>query len=133
MSAPTQRTREAVYRRDSYRCVSCNSSDALTFQHRRAVGMGGSRIPPSVVDGLVLCATCNAACEAELQTTALAYGWKARRWTDPTMVPVFYPHEHAWFRLEGVQRIRVTAMVALDMMHAVYGDEYLKWYGEAKS
>lgn len=127
MSAPTTETRTAVYARDSYRCVACNAHDGLTFQHRRAVGMGGSRIPPSVVDGLVLCATCNEACEHAMQTLALAYGWKARKWTDPTLVPVYYPHERRWYRLEGIGRVPVASIVALDMMHAVYGDEYLRW------
>lgn len=116
-----------MYGRDRRRCAACNALDTLTFQHRRAVGMGGSKIRPGAADGLTLCMTCNTACEGSMQHLALAYGWKARRWTDPTKVPVFYPHEWQWFRLEGLARIEVTSMVALDMMHAVYGDEYLEW------
>jgi hypothetical protein len=116
-----------VYARDGRRCVACGALDALTFQHRRAVGMGGSKIKPGVADGLTLCAVCNAACEAEMQQLALAYGWKAKRWTDPTKVPVYYPHAFQWFRLEGTERHPIPAAVALDMMHAVYGDEYFHW------
>jgi len=89
--------------------------------------MGGSKQRPGATDGLTLCGPCNEACEASMQQLALAYGWKAKRWTDPTKVPVYYPHEFAWFRLEGVTRHLITAVVALDMMHAVYGDEYFQW------
>ena len=127
MSAPTDLTRAAVYRRDGNRCAACGALDALTFQHRRAVGMGGSKIRPGAADGLTLCGKCNDACEAEMQRLALSYGWKARRWTDPTKVPVYYPHDFRWFRLEGVERSEIPAAVALDMMHAVYGDDYFHW------
>ena len=127
MSAPTVDTRRAVYTRDGFRCVACNAGDALTFQHRRAVGMGGSKVRPSVVDGLTLCGTCNEACEHSMQQLALAHGWKAKRWTDPMKVPVYFPHEFQWFRLEGRDRIPITSVVALDMMHAVYGDDYFHW------
>ncbi|MCC2033090.1 hypothetical protein [Microbacterium allomyrinae] len=126
MSAPTDLIRQAVYRRDQGRCVACNASD-LTFQHRRAVGMGGSKIRPGATDGLALCMTCNRECEASMQQLALSYGWKAKRWTDPTKVPVYYPHEFQWFRLEGTDRYPIPAAAALDMMHAVYGDEYFNW------
>lgn len=127
MSAPTEATRAAVRRRDGGRCVSCHRADELTFQHRRAVGMGGSKTRPGAVDGLILCLTCNTECEASMQSLALAYGWKARRWTDPTNVPVYYPHEFQWFRFEGVVRIPISAVVALDLMHATYGDDYFTW------
>lgn len=127
MSAPTPTVRAAVYRRDGNRCVACHTLDALSFQHRRAVGMGGSKNRPGAVDGLTLCAPHNAACEAEMQHLALCNGWKVRRWADPSKVPVYYPNEHAWYRLEGQARVAITAVVALDLMHAVYGDEYFKW------
>ena len=127
MSAPTPETRMAVYTRDGRRCVACHAADGLTFQHRRAVGMGGSKLRPDAADGLTLCGTCNEACEGRMQTLALAHGWKVRRWADPTLVPAYYPHEFQWFRFDGVDRHPITAIVALDMMHAVYGDEYMKW------
>jgi hypothetical protein len=126
VSAPTETVRAAVYRRDGSQCVACLAAQ-LTFQHRRAVGMGGSKIRPGAVDGLTLCLVCNEACEAEMQTLALANGWKAKKWTDPTKVPVFYPHEFQWYRLEGVERFPIPAAAALDMMHAVYGDDYFDW------
>ena len=72
MTAPSTQTRTDVYVRDGYRCVMCTAVDGLTFQHRRAVGMGGSKNLPTTVDGLTLCLTCNEACEHSMQTVALA-------------------------------------------------------------
>ena len=130
MSAPTASTRAAVYGRDDRRCVACHTETDLTFQHRRAVGMGGSKNRPTVVDGITLCLTCNQRCEADLQTMALAYGWKVRKWADPSLVPVYYPHDFGWFLLPGTRRRRVSGPVALDAMAAVYGHEHMTWYRE---
>lgn len=128
---PTPSTRETVYTRDGNRCVACHTPDTLTFQHRRAVGMGGTKNPPHPTDGLVLCATCNTAAESNMQTLALAFGWKVRRWANPTRVPVYYPHEFAWYRLDGDTRIPVGGVEAIDMMHAVYGDQWFTWRQES--
>lgn len=46
MSTPTLTVRRAVYTRDEYRCASCRNVDGLTFQHRRATGMGGTKSLP---------------------------------------------------------------------------------------
>lgn len=127
-AAPTNETRNAVYQRDERRCAAC-SLLVLTFQHRRAVGMGGSKNVPSPVDGLSLCATCNAGCEGAMQAQALRFGWKVRRWvTNPERVPVFYPREMSWYRLEGVRRVRITHTVAMEMGCGVYGAEWLAWH-----
>lgn len=127
MAKPTNETRQAVYARDGHRCVMCGAL-ALTFQHRRAVGQGGSKILPPPVDGLALCGVCNAACEHEMQDRALANGWKVRRWVQhPERVPVYYPHEFAWYRLEGTRRVRISSEVALEMGCSVYGDEWMQW------
>ncbi|MEI3845232.1 MULTISPECIES: HNH endonuclease [unclassified Microbacterium] len=128
MTKPTNATRQACYFRDGYRCVMCGAVDGLTFQHRIAEGMGGSTNIPAPVDGLTLCALCNAACEAELQMQALANGWKVRRWVgSAARVPVYFPHEFAWFRLEGTNRVRISHAVAMEMGCAVYGDDWMKW------
>ena len=128
MSAPTKECRSAVYLRDGYRCVACASTEGLTFQHRRAVGMGGSKNVPAPIDGLALCLSCNERCEHDMQDRALANGWKVRRWvSDPSRVPVYFPHEFAWFRLEGTKRVRISSEIAMDMGCAVYGDDWLKW------
>lgn len=127
MTAPTIETRTSVYARDGRRCVMCGALE-LTFQHRRAVGMGGSRNLPTTVDGLTLCMVCNEACERDLQMRALANGWKVRKWvTSPERVPVFYPREGWWFRLEGVTRVRISSAVAMEMGCSVYGDEWMQW------
>lgn len=130
MTEPTLETRAALRVRDGGRCVACGAVANLTFQHRRAVGMGGSMQRPAPVDGLLLCLLCNEACEHSMQTLALAYGWKVRRWADPTKVPVYYPHEFAWYVLAGKTRVRTTSVVALDLMYSVYGDEYFRWRAE---
>lgn len=127
MSAPTPVVRAAVYKRDNHRCVACHAADGLTFQHRRATGMGGSKTRPGAVDGLTLCATCNAACESDMQTVALGYGWKVRRWASPDLVPVYSPHDFQWYRLEGLTRRPIPGAVAIDLMHAVYGDAWFDW------
>ncbi|WP_102191522.1 hypothetical protein [Microbacterium aurantiacum] len=128
MADPTTATRTGVYFRDGYQCASCCTVDALTFQHRRRVGMGGSKNVPAPVDGLTLCATCNNGCEHAMQDLALARGWKVRAWvTSPERVPVFFRKDHAWFRLEGLNRIRISYAVAMEMGCAVYGDEWMRW------
>lgn len=127
MAAPTKETREAVYARDQHRCVACGSY-LLTFQHRRAVGMGGSKNLPAPVDGLALCAICNAGCEGAMQARALRYGWKVSRWvTHPEQVPVFYPRLMTWFRLEGTYRVAISYSVAMEMGCSVYGADWLLW------
>ena len=127
MTAPSTQTRTDVYVRDGYRCVMCTAVDGLTFQHRRAVGMGGSKNLPTTVDGLTLCLTCNKACEHSMQTVALANGWKVRRWANPERVPVYYPAEFQWYRLEGTRRVPISSAVAMEMGCSVYGDEWMRW------
>lgn len=101
MSAPTKKVRDIVYQRDNHRCVSCGSIINLTFQHRRAVGMGGSKIPPTPDEGLTACMICNAGFEADMQDVALLNGWKVRKFTRvwPSMIPVWYRIEGAWYKL----------------------------------
>lgn len=128
MARPTKQTRDAVYLRDGYRCAACGSLE-LTFQHRRRVGAGGSKVLPPPVDGLALCGTCNAGCEGAIQAKALRYGWKVRAWVaNPERVPVFYPREMRWCRLEGTYRVPITYSVAMEMGCSVYGREWLDWH-----
>src|SRR5690606_32722533 len=132
MTAPTSQTRTDTYLRDGYRCVMCGPLEPLEFGHRRAVGMGGSRDLPPPVDGITQCPTCNARGEADLQDAALANGWKVRRWvTSPERVPMYYPLELAWYRLEGTRRVRISSAVAMEMGCSVYGDEWMQWRAQA--
>lgn len=121
MTAPTPKVRELTYRRDGYRCVSCGSPIRLEWQHRQAVGMGGSNHKPNAAEGITSCTICNGAYEAELQTRALLCGWKVRRFCAMPVesVPVWYPLEQAWFVLnvDGSrdQLIEVNAMELMAM------------------
>lgn len=131
MAAPTQLVREHVYTRDSSRCAACGAYEGLTFQHRQAVGAGGSKIKPTVPEGLTLCAICNAMCEAEMQRSALAWGWKVRRFvSNAGNVPVFYRWKRTWCLLDGQQAIEITSREALALMRQIYGEQYEKWKEE---
>lgn len=129
MSAPTEKVRKAVYARDFNRCVRCGETALLTFQHRAAVGNGGSKIRPLAAEGIAACIDCNVRFEQDLQAVALSNGWKVRRWVQGlgrvADVPVFYACENAWFRLDGRTRVHITAEEARDLMRDVYGiDQY---------
>lgn len=132
VTAPTENVRLDVYARDGFRCASCRGFNPLSYQHRAAVGMGGSRLLPTVVGGLTLCVPCNVECEGSMQSRALAFGWKIRRWQDATLVPVFYAHEFAWFRFEGTARVKITSEIAVEMMCAAHGDQWLTWWAGEK-
>lgn len=123
MSAPAPVVRAVVYERDGHRCISCGATRNLSFQHRQAVGMGGSKRLPSLVEGLTACMPCNAAYEAHLSDQALRYGWKVPRWvTDCSLVPVF---DQQWFRLDrDGWRIPIGWPTAVALMRDAYGPEY---------
>jgi hypothetical protein len=136
MTAPTLAVRRAVAERDKHRCLLCGRLDGLTFQHRRAVGAGGSKLKPSPVDGCVLCGPCNTLIEQDRDwmIVALARGIKVRRWVaSPDRVPVYVVGDLQWYRLEGIRRIPIPAGVAYELMHAVYGQEFDRWVMEANS
>lgn len=130
MADPTPVVRAVTYERDQHRCVSCGATSNLQYQHRDAVGMGGSKIRPVLEEGLTSCAFCNEAYEHTLQKVALKYGWKVRGWVKErhetlSVVPVYFLPERTWFRLtrEG-SRVRLARAEAMAMMHAVYGVQY---------
>lgn len=129
MVAPTQAVRDVVFAREEYRCIRCGRVLPLEFQHRRAVGMGGSRRPVACTDGLAACSWCNEGFEAALQTEALVYGWKVPRWVkDPASVPVFNRTRRLWARLTvtgGLLLLQPTE--AIEAMRSVYGAEWDRW------
>lgn len=128
---PSKKVRLAVYERDEHRCAACGVYSPLSFQHRRAVGMGGSPTPPLPADGLTLCMVCNADCEAGRQKDALYNGWKVPRWVDdPSRVPVWY-FARGWFRLEGDDRKRIGFDEARRMFADVYGPRKEDQHGRA--
>lgn len=129
---PTPHVRMGVYERDEHRCVSCGRWGALTFQHRQAVGMGGSTQRPHFDQGLAACGNCNGRYETDLQRAALRFGWKVPRWVQVAgMVPVFYPRERRWFRLARStgRREHVSHVEAMRMMREVYGEQYVDGEG----
>lgn len=135
MSSPTPAVRAVTYERDDHRCVSCGTLGPIQYQHRAAEGMGGRLARPRLEEGLTACALCNAGYEAHLQARALARGWKVRRWVveqgKAAEVPVRYALG-GWFLLstDGV-RIPISRARAVEMMHAVYGDEWNEWEAAA--
>lgn len=131
MAAPTTFERERVYTRDGNRCAACGTYQGLTFQHRQAVGMGGSKHRVPLTAALTLCAICNAMCEAEMQRSALAWGWKVRRFvSNAANVPVFYRWKRTWCLLDGSQAIEITEREAMALMRQIYGEQYEKWKEE---
>lgn len=118
--------------RDGHQCVFCGIGVLLEAQHRRAVGMGGSKTSPALDDLIVLCATHNNAAEGALQMLALARGWKVRRFVkEPGLVPVFYAVERVWFVLTKTgERVPISPAVAVEAMRGVYGDEWDRWEQE---
>jgi len=127
MTAPTPVVRAVMLERDAHRCVKCGIRHRLEAQHRRAVGMGGSKVRPLYADLVTACSVHNEEFEHTGQAEALRYGWKVARWVkQPEEVPVYYWLERVWCRLltDGT-RVRVTYAEAMEMMTAVYGDQYV--------
>lgn len=137
MAVPRPKVRELTYERDGHRCALCGATDGLSFQHRMAVGAGGSKHEPSVVEGLTLCTSCNVRVERDLQSVGLAFGMKIPRW--PTLkrqeiVPVLYWVEKQWYmlRVDG-SRHPIEALQAKQVMRHVYGgDLYDGWADRAR-
>jgi hypothetical protein len=122
----------ATKRRDGDQCIVCATRDRLSFQHRQAVGMGGSKVNPTCVEGVTACVPHNEAFEHRLQTLALLRGWKVRGWvSDAGLVPVWYPLLGGWHVLRGEGREWVSARAARALMVDVYGGEYEEWEREA--
>lgn len=124
-------TLRAMDTRDGVRrCVLTGvESDRVVPQHRQG-GMGGrpDKHRPenvlwcdSILNGLI-------ESDATWQDIAKAWGVKVPIWVrDVTAVPVFFRHEHAWFAITREGRREIPALEALDMMLAVYGDDYFTW------
>ncbi|WP_162893215.1 hypothetical protein [Microbacterium halotolerans] len=118
--------------RDERVCaMTAQRGDRIVPQHR-AGGMGGGKSKHDLHGLVWLDSIVNGQIEADATLQAMAFAWGVKvRAVDPARVPVFYRHEHAWFVLEGVERREVSAVVALDMMLAAYGDRYLAWKATA--
>lgn len=98
-TGPSREVREAVMKRDKWRCVRCGrdvTSYGANFQHRKPRGMGGTRDAsinkPS--NGIVLCGSGTTGCHGWVEThraESHEAGWSIPWWQDPLEVPVLYP------------------------------------------
>lgn len=101
MSVVPKAVRWATYERDGFMCACCGATDNLSFQHRRAVGMGGAgkkAAPLTPADGVTACVPCNGRFEADLQREALKRGWKVPRSTPIPcdQIPYFHSPRGIW-------------------------------------
>jgi hypothetical protein len=112
------------------RCVMTGTEgDRIIPQHRQG-GMGGRRDKHLPVNVLWLDSLLNGIIESDAawQAAAKAWGVKVPIWVgDVSTVPVYFRFEGGWFLLDGDVRHTITAVDALDRMHAIYGDEYFTW------
>lgn len=104
--------------RDGGRCLHCGSVDALSPNHRRNRGMGGSKDPGTLSSAnlVVLCSRQNGLIESDAmhRATALANGWKLAQW-QPLDVPVWDANVGAWYVLDDAfGRSQVAAPDGLD-------------------
>jgi hypothetical protein len=126
MSAPTIAARKTVLRRDLERCISCAEGSELTFRVRAENGPVASPPPGAVA----MCRTCGRGCTAEMAVRAATYGWVIGQRMDPTLVPVYYPHEFQWFLLTGETRRPISSEVAVELMCAAHGNAWVRWWEE---
>ncbi len=131
---PSKRVRELVMARDG-QCIACDEIAPLEFQHRQAVGAGGSKFAPVVEQGVAACPMHNSRFESDLQLEALVYGWKVKRWVRYAGdVPVLYWSSRQWclLRVDG-SREYISAIRARERMGGIYGDEiYCEWVDELR-
>jgi hypothetical protein len=125
MTKPTATVRNLTYARDLDLCVSCGAESPLSWQHRESSGSGGRGVKAPVLtaaDGVTACVFCNVRFEADLQSLALAMGWKLRRNRGGMLacqIPFFDRNVHAWFLPNTTgQRTLVSAVEAAELLTA---------------
>lgn len=126
MSAPTPVNRAVMLERDSHACSWCGATSQLEANHRRAVGLGGSKIRPGLEDLITLCSEHNTRIEGDLHAEALRRGIKVPRWCSfPSLVPVFYGWAAEWWLLnrQGGRVGPIDGEMAEALMSVLYGKE----------
>lgn len=90
-TGPDARTRGLCYERDSYCCQWCGNLDCgpLQLQHRRARGMGGSRLADtnSATNLVTVGEICHDYIERK-RDVARSFGFNVRQGQDPATVPI---------------------------------------------
>lgn len=115
--------------RDGHHCIwTATETERLVPQHRQG-GMGGRRDKHALPRMVWLDSIVNGLIESDpvMQTIAKAWGIKISIHANAEQLPVFRPHMHAWFLLQGDGRVEITSLEALDRMHGFYGDEFFAW------
>lgn len=102
----TEKARDTIYEAAGQRCIGCGRADGLSCQHRRARGMGGSRMVaighPS--NGLALCGDGVRGCHGWTEhnpTFAALLGWRLVPGEEPFEAP-FWQRSWGW-RVWGVE------------------------------
>ena len=109
-------------------CVMTGTQTERNVPQHRQGGMGGRPGKHRLENLLWLDSLINGWIEddAEWAAHAQAWGIKVPVWVrDVSKVPVYFAAEMTWFALEGETRRPIPALVALDMMLEVYGEDYL--------
>jgi hypothetical protein len=96
--------------RDGY-CLHCGETEAISPNHRKNRGMGGSKLGNKPSNLIVLCSSMNSLIESDARWAELAksYGWKLESWQDPIQVPVYDAIKAEWFRLTDDYAIRLKS------------------------
>ncbi|HEY8588192.1 MAG TPA: hypothetical protein VIL55_01440 [Naasia sp.] len=80
---------------------------------------------------MTACVVCNGLFEASMQSKALRFGWKVRRWVSLHRIedlPVFYQWAGIWAVLTPTGELRrISRADAEARMLSIYGDEWLGW------
>lgn len=122
------KTRDAVYTRDKHRCVLAGVRHRfdpcmgdLTVQHTVGKGMGGSKLFDTPDLLVAMCWHHNVLIEqdADFARFCAARGLVRSRNSkrDPRLVPVLYVD--GWHRLEGIVRVPVPAIDAVEYMRLI--------------
>lgn len=94
--------------RDGY-CLHCGETEAISPNHRKNRGMGGSKLRDVPSNLMILCSSMNSLIESDNRWAELAkkYGWKLEGWQDPQAVPVYDAIKAEWFLLTDDYQIRI--------------------------
>lgn len=94
MSAIPSALRKLVHERDEGRCQRCGAfigSRPRSLHHRRARGMGGSRLANTAANLILLCGTGTTGCHGWIEsnrTKAEKLGFLVRQGHNPALIPV---------------------------------------------